>query len=171
MRVYTWTRSMYFSCWWMVSVHAPVCLDACGCMSVWMCMFGHSMQHTFSPWLAYPRPSCLHTTMASLVPQPSPHSSPQRWVPLGSAWSTSTRPSYRDRPPPIRTCAGQRGRVSGSPRKHPWDPGESHWMWARHAGSCSYLVVFQWPVAVVLRDKNLSRLNEISKWIGNASRN
>lgn len=47
---------------------------------------------TWKAWLAKPSPSCLHTTMASTVPQPSLQTVPQLRVPLRSA-STSTLPS------------------------------------------------------------------------------
>lgn len=53
---------------------------------------------TWKAWLAKPRPSCLHTTMASMVPQLSLHTVPHTREPFLSV-STSTRPSYGLRPP------------------------------------------------------------------------
>ena len=51
---------------------------------------------------AKPRPSCLHTTMASLMPQFSLQTVPQRLRPPTSI-STSTRPSDGTLPPASRT--------------------------------------------------------------------
>ncbi len=54
--------------------------------------WGFESKHTWKAWLAKPRPSCLQTTMASIVPQPSPHTVPHTREPLCSI-RTSTRPS------------------------------------------------------------------------------
>ncbi len=51
---------------------------------------------------AKPKPSCLHTTMASFIPQFSLQIVPQRFLPPTSM-STSTRPSARSLPPASRT--------------------------------------------------------------------
>lgn len=51
---------------------------------------------------AKPRPSCLHTTMASLMPQFSLQIEPQRLRPPNSI-KTSTRPSDGSLPPASRT--------------------------------------------------------------------
>ena len=47
---------------------------------------------TWKAWLAKPKPSCLQTTMASMVPQLSLHTVPHTREPFFSA-RTSTRPS------------------------------------------------------------------------------
>lgn len=51
--------------------------------------------------------------MASSVPQSSPQMSPQRRCP-GTPICTSTRPSYRLRPPLSRICRGIEGKCRGS---------------------------------------------------------
>lgn len=56
------------------------------------------VKHTWKALLAKPRPSCLQTTMASIVPQPSLHTVPHTREPLRSI-RTSTRPSKGLWPP------------------------------------------------------------------------
>lgn len=58
---------------------------------------------TWKALLANPRPSCRQTTMASTMPQFSPHTIPQTRDPFLST-STSTRPSKGFRPPFRRSC-------------------------------------------------------------------
>lgn len=58
---------------------------------------------TWKAWFAKPYPSCLHTTMASMIPQLSLHTAPHTVEPFLSA-STSTRPSYGFLPPLRRSC-------------------------------------------------------------------
>lgn len=75
-----------------------------------------SFAHTWKELLAKPKPSCLQTTMASMVPQPSPHTVPHAREPFFST-STSTRPSKGFRPPLKRSYRyGRQERhvVSGS---------------------------------------------------------
>lgn len=62
---------------------------------------------TLIAWLAKPRPSCRQATMASVSPQWSLHTAPQRRTPFTST-CTSTTPSSGLRPPAKRTCSGQR---------------------------------------------------------------
>lgn len=62
-----------------------------------------AVTHTWKALLAKPRPSCLQTTMASMVLQPSLHTVPHTREPFLST-STSTRPSYGLRPPLRRSC-------------------------------------------------------------------
>lgn len=66
---------------------------------------------TWKAWLAKPRPSCLHTTMASMVPQLSLHTAPHTREPFLSA-RTSTRPSYGLRPPLNRSWGQRQTHVS-----------------------------------------------------------
>lgn len=63
------------------------------------------MRHkqTWKALLANPRPSCLHMTIASIVPQPSPHTVPHTRE-LFRSFRTSTRPSKGVRPPLNRSC-------------------------------------------------------------------
>lgn len=68
---------------------------------------------TLMAWLAKPRPSCRQATMASVSPQWSLHTDPQRRTPFTST-CTSTTPSAGLRPPAKRTCNGQRCVRSGA---------------------------------------------------------
>lgn len=69
---------------------------------------------TWKALLANPRPSCRQTTMASTMPQFSPHTVPHTRDPFLSA-STSTRPSKGFRPPFRRSCRekGRHGHQEG----------------------------------------------------------
>ena len=74
---------------------------------------------TWKALLAKPRPSCLHTTMASMVPQLSLHTAPQVREPFLSA-STSTRPSNGFRPPLSRSYRGRGERRWGGEESQYW---------------------------------------------------
>ncbi|KAG7266136.1 hypothetical protein CRUP_016384 [Coryphaenoides rupestris] len=52
----------------------------------------------------HPKPSCLQATVTSLTPQVSPQTRPQVRLRLGPGDRTSTRPSWRVRPPVRRIC-------------------------------------------------------------------
>lgn len=62
---------------------------------------------TWKAWLAKPNPSCLQTTMASIIPQFSLQTVPQTREPFFSA-RTSTRPSKGFLPPLRRICCSQK---------------------------------------------------------------
>lgn len=68
----------------------------------WWILCWSGLSVTWWALAAKPRPSCLHTTMASLMPQFSLQTEPQRLRPLTSI-STSTRPSDGTLPPASRT--------------------------------------------------------------------
>lgn len=85
-------------------------------------------------WLAKPKPSCRQATMASVSPQWSLHTAPQRRTPFTST-CTSTTPSSGLRPPAKRTCNDQRcvrsraalgGETSGPPGQL------TMWSWTPH---------------------------------------
>lgn len=69
---------------------------------------------TWKALLANPRPNCRQTTMASTMPQFSPHTVPHTRDPFLST-STSTRPSKGFRPPFRRSCRekGRHGHQEG----------------------------------------------------------
>lgn len=66
---------------------------------------------TWKALLAKPSPSCRHTTMASTMPQFSPHTVPHTSDPFLFV-STSTRPSKGLRPPLRRSWGQGRGTVT-----------------------------------------------------------
>lgn len=95
---------------WVKSKHVNVQCVWIQWVQVWpteSCLVWTWCRFTWNAWLAKPNPSCLQTTMASIIPQFSLQTVPQTREPFFSA-RTSTRPSKGFLPPLRRICCSQK---------------------------------------------------------------